>query len=264
MSDYRSQRRNGSPDGSSVKPIITNNNNFAKGSDGEPTLLSFDDARTLFHEFGHGMHGMLSDVTYDTLGGTNVLNDFVELPSQLYEHWLSQPEVLKKHARHYITNEPIPEELLNRLMAARSFNQGFETIEYTASALVDQSLHKLTLDEINNLDLKAFEDKELARLGMPKGIIMRHRPPHFQHLFSGGSYAAAYYVYLWAEVLDADGFGAFLEAGSSFDAETAFKVRKFIYSSGNSLDPREAYRSFRGRDPVVEPMLRKKGLLVDA
>jgi peptidyl-dipeptidase Dcp len=192
MSDYRSQSRTRSADGSSVMPIIVNNNNFAKGAENEPTLLSFDDARTLFHEFGHGMHGMLSDVTYDRLAGTNVLKDFVELPSQLYEHWLSQPEVLRKHARHYKTGEPIPDELLARLMAAKNFNQGFETVEYTASALVDQSLHTLTANQISSLDLEAFEQKELARLGMPKGIVMRHRPAHFQR---------KYEVYLLSPIL---------------------------------------------------------------
>mmetsp|Transcript_16615 Transcript_16615/g.15969 ORF Transcript_16615/g.15969 Transcript_16615/m.15969 type:complete len:733 (-) Transcript_16615:185-2383(-) len=263
MSDYRAQSRTGSNDKSSVVPIICNNNNFAKGAAGKATLLSYDDARTLFHEFGHGMHGMLSDVTYQRLSGTNVLSDFVELPSQLFEHWLSQPEVLKKHACHETTGEPIPDELLARLMAAKSFNQGFETIEYTASALVDQALHKLTAQEISTLDMTKFENEELARLGMPKGIVMRHRPAHFQHLFSGSSYASAYYVYLWAEVLDADGFDAFLETGNCFDPKTAALVRKYIYSSGNTMDPREAYRSFRGRDPKVEAMLRKKGLLVE-
>jgi peptidyl-dipeptidase Dcp len=264
MSDYRSQSRTGSADGSSVTPIIVNNNNFAKGAEGQPTLISLDDATTLFHEFGHGMHGMLSDVTYERLAGTSVLRDFVELPSQLFEHWLTQPVVLKKWARHYQTGEPIPDELLKRVLAAKCFNKGFETVEYTISALIDQSLHKLSLDEIRGLDLNAFEQKELTRLGMPKGIIMRHRPAHFSHLFSGSSYAAAYYVYLWAEVLDADGFEAFIERGDPFDPETARRVRQFIYSSGNSMDPREAYRAFRGRDPAVEPMLKKKGLLTSA
>lgn len=242
-------------------PIIVNNNNFARGSDSEPTLLSFDDAKTLFHEFGHGLHGMLSDVTYNRLAGTSVLRDFVELPSQLYEHWLSQPVVLKKHARHYKTNEPIPDELLQKLMAARAFNQGFDTVEYTACALIDQMLHQIPSESLADFDMKAFEVSELQRLGMPDGIVLRHRPSHFQHLFSGSSYASAYYVYLWAEVLDADGFDAFLETGNPFDPATAMKVKRFVYSSGNSIDPREAFRSFRGRDPKVEPMLRKKGLL---
>lgn len=253
MSDYRSQHR---IDGENIIPIITNNNNFAKG---DPCLLSYDDAKTLFHEFGHGMHGMLSDVTYDGLSGTNVLRDFVELPSQLFEHWLSVPEVLKQHARHYETDEPIPDELLARLMAAKSFNMGFDTVEYTASALVDQALHNLK--SVEGLNLTEFESNELNRLGMPESMVMRHRPAHFSHLFSGSSYAAAYYVYLWAEVLDADGFDAFLETGDAFNVEVAKKVRQYIYSSGNSIAPAEAFRMFRGREPIVEPMLKKKGLL---
>lgn len=205
------------------------------------------------------MHGMLSDVTYDGLSGTNVLRDFVELPSQLFEHWLSVPEVLKQHARHYETDEPIPDELLARLMAAKSFNMGFDTVEYTASALVDQALHNLK--SVEGLNLTEFENNELKRLGMPDSMVMRHRPAHFQHLFSGSSYAAAYYVYLWAEVLDADGFDAFLETGDAFNVEVAKKVRQYIYSSGNSIAPAEAFRMFRGREPIVEPMLKKKGLL---
>lgn len=242
-------------------PIILNNNNFAKGREGAPTLLSFDDARTLFHEFGHGCHGMLSATNFLRLAGTNVLRDFVELPSQLMEHWLAQPEVLKKHARHYKTQEAVPDELLARLKAAENFNQGFGTVEYTISALLDQSLHTVPGERAAELDIGAFEEAELARLGMPQGMAMRHRPAHFQHLFSTSAYAAAYYVYQWAEVLDADGFEAFLEAGSCFDGDTAHRARKYIYSSGNSLEPGEAYRLFRGRDPTVEPMLKKKGLL---
>eukprot|EP00192_Tetraselmis_astigmatica_P006864 CAMPEP_0117675278 /NCGR_PEP_ID=MMETSP0804-20121206/15517_1 /TAXON_ID=1074897 /ORGANISM="Tetraselmis astigmatica, Strain CCMP880" /LENGTH=757 /DNA_ID=CAMNT_0005484265 /DNA_START=186 /DNA_END=2459 /DNA_ORIENTATION=- len=260
---WMSELREACPAAGSL-PIILNNNNFAKGSEGSPTLLSYDDAKTLFHEFGHGCHGMLSTASYFRLAGTNVLRDFVELPSQLMEHWLDQPEVLKKHARHYKTGESVADELLARLQAARNFNQGFATVEYTISALLDQSIHKVPDSELAELDVNAFEQSELARLGMPQGITMRHRPTHFQHLFSTSAYAAAYYVYLWAEVLDADGFEAFMEAGSCFDSATAAKVRKFIYSSGNSLEPGEAYRSFRGRDPTVEPMLKKKGLLTGA
>jgi len=214
---------------------------------GEPTLLSFDDAKTLFHEFGHGLHGMLSNVTYKRLAGTSVLKDFVELPSQLYEHWLSESVVLKKYARHYKTNEPIPEILLQKLVSARNFNLGFDTVEYTACALLDQSIHQIPANDLPALDISSFETKELDRLGMPSGIVLRHRPAHFSHLFSGSSYASAYYVYLWAEVLDADGFDAFKEKGDPFDKETANKARKYIYSSGNSIDPKEAFRIFRGR-----------------
>lgn len=202
---------------------------------------------------------MLSSVTYDRLSGTNVLVDFVELPSQLYEHWLTQPVVLKKFARHITTNEPIPDHLLQKMVKAKNFNLGFETIEYTSSALLDQALHQL--DITDSFDMNEFEQSELSKLSMPAAIIPRHRPAHFQHLFSGSSYASAYYVYLWAEVLDADGFDAFVETGDCFDKATAARVRKYIYSSGNSQPPEEAYRAFRGRDPVVEPMLKKKGLL---
>ncbi|HJV60052.1 MAG TPA: M3 family metallopeptidase [Albitalea sp.] len=255
MSSYRLQMNNGDQ----VTPIVVNNNNFAKGAPGQPTLLSFDDARTLFHEFGHGLHGLLSDVHYERLSGTNVLRDFVELPSQLFEHWLAEPAVLKRHARHHASGEPIPDALVQRLHAARNFNQGYETARYTASALVDMAIHSQTSHEAP--DVTAFEAAELERIGMPAGIGMNHRLPHFQHLFAGSSYAAGYYVYLWAEVLDADGFDAFVEAGDPFDLAVARKLRQFIYSSGNSLEPSQAYRAFRGRAATVEPMLRKKGLL---
>jgi peptidyl-dipeptidase Dcp len=258
MSSYRVQSKNGAG-GEQVTPIVVNNNNFAKGAPGEPTLLSFDDARTLFHEFGHGLHGLLSNVTYERLSGTNVLRDFVELPSQLFEHWLSQPQVLKRHARHHRTGEAIPDDLVKRLQAARNFNQGYETVRYTASALVDMAVHSLGSAEAP--DIAAFEAAELSRIGMPPGIGMNHRLAHFQHLFSGSSYAAGYYVYLWAEVLDADGFDAFLETGNPFDPAVAQRLRQYIYSSGNSIEPSEAYQAFRGRAATVEPMLRKKGLI---
>ena len=255
MSNFRAQSM---IDGA-ITPIVVNNNNFAKGAEGKPTLLSFDDARTLFHEFGHGLHGLLSNVHYERLSGTSVLRDFVELPSQLFEHWLSEPAVLKRHARHVDTGEPIPDALIARLKAACQFNQGFETVEYTASALVDLALHSQT--SFAALDIAKFEVQELEKIGMPKQIQMRHRLPHFGHLFSGSSYASQYYVYLWAEVLDADGFDAFSEAGDPFDAPTAQRLRQFIYASGNTMEPTEAYRAFRGRAPTVTPMLKKKGLL---
>ena len=257
MSSYRVQSRNGEG-GAAVAPIVVNNNNFAKGAPGAPTLLSFDDARTLFHEFGHGLHGLLSNVTYERLAGTAVLRDFVELPSQLFEHWLSQPEVLKRHARHCTTGEPIHDALVQRLEAARTFNQGYETVRYTASALVDMAVH--SLGGVEAPDISAFEAAELQRIGMPPGIGMNHRLPHFQHLFAGSSYAAGYYVYLWAEVLDADGFDAFVEAGDPFDPQTAARLRRTIYASGNSIEPAQAFEAFRGRPPRVDAMLRKKGL----
>jgi len=267
MSLYRSQSRNGAgadvgeAAAEGVLPIVVNNNNFAKGAPGEPTLLSFDDARTLFHEFGHGLHGLLSSVTYERLSGTNVLRDFVELPSQLFEHWLSEREVLKKHARHHLTGEPIPDELITKLEAASKFNQGYETVRYVASARVDMAAHALTVNE--GPDVTAFEKAENERMGLPAAVGMNHRLAHFQHLFSGSGYAAGYYVYLWAEVLDADGYDAFTEAGNPFDAAVAQRLRQFIYASGNSREPREAYRAFRGRDPSVQPMLRERGLLAE-
>jgi len=259
MSSLRSQSRNAGIAGAGVTPVILNNNNFAKGAPGEPTLLSFDDASTLFHEFGHALHGLLSNVTYERLSGTSVLRDFVELPSQLFEHWLAEPDVLKRHARHYLTDEPIPDALVDKLLAARLFNQGFETVRYTASALVDMAAH--ALPDGNVADVVEFERAELARIGAPADVGMNHRLTHFQHLFSGSGYAAGYYVYLWAEVLDADGYEAFVEAGDPFDAAVAARLRRFIYSSGNSIEPSEAYRAFRGRAPTVEPMLKGRGLV---
>ena len=225
----------------------------------QPTLLSFDDARTLFHEFGHGLHGLLSNVTYERLSGTSVLRDFVELPSQLFEHWLEEPEVLKRHARHHLTGEPIPDALIDKLQAARHFNQGYETVRYTASALVDMAAHARADEPVD--DVVAFERAELERIGLPPGVGMNHRLTHFQHLFSGSGYAAGYYVYLWAEVLDADGFDAFVEAGNPFDAAVAQRLLRFIYSSGNSIEPGAAYRAFRGRPATPEPMLKQRGLV---
>ncbi len=238
-------------EGHEALPVVANHNNFAKGS-----LLSSDDARTLFHEFGHGLHAMLSDSPYQRLGGVQVLRDFVELPSQLFEHWITEPEVLKKHARHHETGEPIPDELLARMKQAQYFNQGFDTVEYVVCALIDQAVHAQT----EPVDIGEFERSQLAELGMPPAIVMRHRPTHFQHLFASSGYAAAYYVYLWAEVLDADAYDAFTETGSPFDPETARRLRTYIYSSGNTLEPGQAYRNFRGRDPGIEPLLRGRGL----
>ncbi|OQR88878.1 hypothetical protein ACHHYP_06575 [Achlya hypogyna] len=259
MSAFRTQSRNVDDKGTNVVPIIINNNNFVKGAEGEPTLLSFRNCVTLFHEFGHGCHGMLSDVKYNRLAGTAVARDFVELPSKLMEHWVEQRHVLKKHARHYQTDEPIPDDLLDKMMAAATFGKGFATAEGAVCALMDQTLHQL--ESAEDLDMAEFEKKELANLDMPTGIVMRHRFPHFSHLFAGASYAAAYYVYLWAEVLDSDAFEAFVEAEDIFDSVTAKRLRATIYSTGNSVHPMDAYRAFRGRNPVIEPMLKKKGLL---
>ena len=257
MSAYRLQSRVGGE----TLPIIVNNNNFAKAPSGEPTLLSADDARTLFHEFGHGLHGLLSQVTYERLSGTQVLRDFVELPSQIFEHWAFEPAVLKRHALHHATGKPIPDEMIAQMKKARRFNQGFETVEYTACALVDMALH--AQQDCDSIDITEFERTELERIGMPREIVLRHRLPHFGHLFSGSSYAAGYYVYMWAEVLDADGYDAFVEAGNPFDPVIAERLRRHVYSSGGTVDPAEAFRSFRGRDPVVGPMLAQRGLVED-
>jgi peptidyl-dipeptidase Dcp len=215
----------------------------------------------MFHEFGHAHHGMLSDATYGRLASTNVMTDFVELPSQLMEHWFSEEQVLQQYATHYETGEVVPKELLQRLKAASVFNQGFDTIEYTICALMDMALHQV--EDYTDFDLFEFEKTELERLGMPQGIVMRHRPAHFLHLFASEMYAAGYYVYLWAEVLDADAYAAFQEAGNIFDPEIAAMARRYIYSSGNTMDPNELFRQFRGRDPDIRFMLKKKGLLAE-
>lgn len=250
MSSYRVQE---GLDGE-VLPVVVNNNNFSKG---DPTLLSFDDARTLFHEFGHGLHGLLSRVRYPSQAGTAVRRDFVEFPSQVFEHWLEVPENLRRYARHCETGEALPEALLQRLLAARNFNQGFATVEYAACALLDLDLHGRA--DAADLDIAAFERDFLARVAMPPEIGLRHRPAHFQHLFAGSGYAAGYYAYLWAEVLDADGFAAFADAGDPFDPALAARL-KAIYSAGDTEDPMTLYRAFRGRDPAIAPLLAQRGL----
>src|ERR1700761_6703345 len=242
-----------------IAPFIINVCNFAKGAEGQPSLLSPDDARTLFHEFGHGLHGMMSDVTYPSLSGTSVFTDFVELPSQLYEHWQEQPQVLRQFARHYQTGEPLPDDLLKRFIAARKFNQGFATVEFVASALLDLEFH--THPASASADVHAFERRELEKIGMPAEIAMRHRPQQFGHIFSGDHYASGYYSYMWSEVMDADAFGAFEEAGDIFDPATSKRLLDNIYSSGGSRDPEEAYVAFRGRDPEPDALLRRRGLL---
>ena len=255
MSVYRKQNGLISPG----RPIVVNNNNFSQAPEGKPTLLSVDDAHTLFHEFGHGLHGLLSQCRYPRLAGTSVLRDFVELPSQIYEHWLLQPEVLRRFAVHVETGDPMPLPLIEKLLRARNFNQGFATVEYLSCAILDLDLHERT--ELDGLDLSAFERTQLKALEMPEAIGMRHRLPHFQHLFAGASYASGYYVYIWAEVLDADGFDAFVEAGDIFDPQTARRLHDEIYSVGNRVDPMQAYLAFRGRAPSVEPLLAQRGLI---
>lgn len=237
-------------------PIIYNICNFAKPLKGERALLSFDDAHTLFHEFGHALHGLLSDVTWPSVAGTSVARDFVELPSQLYEHWLTVPEVLQSYAMHTKTGLPMPQALMDKVLLAQTFNAGFSAVEFTSSALMDMAFHQgKTIP-----DSTIFEYQELEKLQMPDAIIMRHRPPHFTHVFSGDGYAAGYYSYLWSEVLDADAFQAFEEVNDVFNPELADRLKRFIYSAGGSRDPEELYKAFRGRLPSPEAMIKKRGL----
>ncbi|HSV36228.1 MAG TPA: M3 family metallopeptidase [Ramlibacter sp.] len=250
MSMFRSQ----SGIAGGTLPIVVNNNNFAQAS---PTLLSFDDVRTLFHEFGHGLHGLLSNVRHERLSGTSVLRDFVELPSQLFENWALEPQILQRHARHWQTGEPIPQALIDKLLRARRFDQAWATIQYTGPALIDMALH--SLPHGTPVDIAQFEAQQREALGVPQDIGQRHHLSHFQHLFAGG-YAAGYYVYMWAEVLEADAFHAFEEAGDPFHRETAERLQRHIYSAGAKQEPAQAYRAFRGRDAAVGPMLRKRGL----
>lgn len=257
MSSYQSQHRLPLPNGSVGEiPIIYNVCNFAKPAEGKPALLSLDDARTLFHEFGHALHGMLSDVTYPSVSGTGVSRDFVELPSQLYEHWLTVPEILTRYAVHYQTGEAMPQALLDKVLAARTFNSGFATVEFTSSALVDMAFH--TRGPIE--DPMAVQGEVLEKIGLPKSIVMRHATPHFQHVFSGDGYSAGYYSYMWSEVLDADAFSAFTETGDAFNPAMAARLKTYIYAVGGSVDPEDAYKAFRGKLPTPEAMLEKKGL----
>lgn len=252
MSEYRGQHK---LDGQ-VSPIVSNNTNFVKDESGEPLLISWDDAVTLFHEFGHALHGLNSDVTYPSFAGTNVVRDFVEFPSQLNENWLSTPEVLSRFAVHYQTGQPIPPQLVAKIKKASTFNQGFATVEYLASALVDMKLH---LAGERAVDVDEFERSTLASLGMPPEVVMRHRAPQFAHIFSSDSYSAGYYSYLWAEVLDHDAFEVFNEAGGPYDKGVAKRLHDDIMAVGNGVDPAQAYRNFRGADPKIDGLLRARG-----
>lgn len=252
MNAYRSQERMDAE----VTTIVSNNSNFVKGKPGEPVLISWDDAETLFHEFGHALHGLNSNVTYPSLSGTAVARDYVEFPSQLLEHWLSTPEVLQRFAVHYQTGKPIPKELFERIERASTFNEGFATTEYLSSALVDMKMH---LAGARKIDPDAFERETLAQLGMPSELVMRHRTPQFGHVFAGDSYSAGYYSYLWSDVLTADAYRAFVEAGGPYSKTAAERLRKYIFSVGNTVDPAEAYRAFRGRDPNIEALMVKRG-----
>ncbi|MEM8569316.1 MAG: M3 family metallopeptidase [Pseudomonadota bacterium] len=251
-STFRSQKKLGGE----VRPVVVNVCNFAKAPKGEANLLTFDDATTLFHEFGHALHQLLSDVTYDFISGTSVARDFVELPSQLYEHWLETPDVLKTHARHAETGEPMPQDLLDRLIAARNFDQGFATVEYVASALVDLEFHSAKAPA----DPMARQAEILDDIAMPPAIVMRHATPHFQHVFSGDGYSSGYYSYMWSEVMDADAFAAFEETGDVFDASTAQRLSEHILQAGGSQDAKALYVAFRGRLPGVEALLQQRGL----
>lgn len=257
MSEYRAQRR--IPE--VVLPIVSNNSNFIRPADGQPALISWDDAVTLFHEFGHGLHGLLSSVDYKSQAGTRVVRDYVEFPSQLFEHWLMTDEVLQRFATHYRTGEPMPQELLQRIRRASKFNEGFATVEYLASAIVDMRLHTETSDQIDPDD---FERRVLDEIGMPPQIVMRHRLPHFMHLFSSDSYSAGYYSYLWSDAITADAAEAFEQApGGYFDRELAASLRAHVLQVGDTIDAAESFRRFRGRDVDTEALLRKRGFPVD-
>jgi peptidyl-dipeptidase Dcp len=255
MNAYRNQERVDK----AVTTIVSNNSNFVKGKPGEPVLISWDDATTLFHEFGHALHGLNSNVTYPSLSGTAVARDYVEFPSQLLEHWLSTPQVLQKFALHYQTGKPIPQTLVDRIAKASTFNQGFGTVEYLSSALIDMKLH---LAGSQKIDADKFERETLAELGMPREIVMRHRTPQFGHVFSSDGYSAGYYSYLWSDVLTADAFGAFTEGSGPYDKKVAQRLIKHIFSVGNTVDPAESYRAFRGHDPQIGALMKKRGFPV--
>ncbi len=261
MSSFQDQHRLETTSGKTGQtPIVVNVMNFAKAAPGQPVLITMDDARTLFHEFGHALHGMLSDITYPSISGTSVSRDFVELPSQLFEHWLTVPEVLRRFAVHHETGEPIPDALLEKMRAAQRFNKGFANVEFTSSALVDMAFHALDAKAAANIDPAAFQAEVLERINMPAEIVMRHATPHFQHVFSGDGYSAGYYSYMWSGVLDSDAFGAFTEAGDPFDPTTAEKLYRHIYSSGGSMDPEDAYLAYRGKLPTPDALMEKEGL----
>jgi peptidyl-dipeptidase Dcp len=257
MNAYRVQERY---DGE-VKTIVSNNSNFVKGKPGEPVLISWKDAETLFHEFGHALHGLSSNVNYPSVSGTRVARDYVEFPSQVLEHWLATPEILDRYALHYQTGKPIPAALVAKIRKADTFNQGFDTVEYLSSALVDMKLH---LAGEQAIDPDRFERETLAALGMPPEIVMRHRTPQFTHVFGGDGYSAGYYSYLWSDTLTADAWEAFIEAGGPWDKAVAKRLRDHVFSVGNTVDPAEGYRAFRGRDAQIAPLMRKRGFPVPA
>ncbi|MFL6375739.1 MAG: M3 family metallopeptidase, partial [Pyrinomonadaceae bacterium] len=255
MSQYRNQAR---VEGD-VSTIVSNNANFIKAKPGEPVLISWDDATTMFHEFGHALHGLSSNVTYPTLSGTNVATDYVEFPSQLLEHWVATPEVLNKFALNYKTGQPMPQELMDKIKKAETFNKGFDTVELLSSALYDMKVH---LEGDKDIDADKFEHDYLTSIGMPHEIVMRHRPTQFRHIFSSDDYSAGYYSYLWSDVLKADAYTAFTEAGGPYDKDVAARLRKYVFTVGNTIDPAEGYRQFRGRDPQVRALMLEWGFPV--
>jgi peptidyl-dipeptidase Dcp len=257
MNEYRTQEKMDRP----ITTIVSNNSNFVKPGPGEPVLISWDDAKTLFHEFGHALHGLSSDVTYRSLAGTSVPRDYVEFPSQILERWLPTPEILNRFALHYQTGKPIPQALVDKIKATETFNQGFETVEYLSSALIDMKLH---LEGDKPVDPRAFEKDTLAALGMPREIVMRHRTPQFQHVFAGDGYSAGYYSYLWSDVISADAYEAFTEAGGPYDPKVGRSLKENVFAIGNTVDPEIAYRRFRGRDPEIGALMRRRGFPVPA
>jgi peptidyl-dipeptidase Dcp len=256
MNEYRTQENFKAP----ASPIVSNNSNFVKGKAGEPVLISWDDATTMFHEFGHALHGLNSNVHYPTLAGTNTKRDFVEFPSQLNEHWLATPEVLNKYALHYQTGKPMPAELLAKIEKAKHFNEGFRTVEYLSAAIYDMKIHTAPADK--PIDPGEFEKRTMKEIGMPTEIVMRHRPTQFGHIFSGDGYSAGYYSYIWADTLTADAAEAFDEAKSFYDKATAKRLYESIMSVGNSIPPEEAFRKFRGRDVDTNALMRDRGFPV--
>ncbi|KAA5547330.1 M3 family metallopeptidase [Roseiconus nitratireducens] len=252
MTAYRVQENIDHP----ITPIVSNNSNFIPGGDGETVLISWDDAVTLFHEFGHALHGLCSDVTYPSQAGTSVPRDYVEFPSQLLEHWLDTPEVMQQFCVHYQTGKPLPQELIDKIKNASKFNQGFATVEYLASAIVDMKLHTSDRERI---DPDQFEKETLQQIGMPNELPMRHRTPHFSHIFSSDSYSAGYYSYLWADALTADAAEAFEQAGSFYDPQLAKSLHENVFSVGDTIDPADGFRAFRGRDVDTSALLRKRG-----
>jgi len=254
MNEYRTQQRYDSE----ITPIVSNNSNFTKGAPGEPVLISFDDAQTMFHEFGHALHGMLSNATYPSVAGSNTVRDFVEFPSQINEHFFLTPEILNTYAVHYKTGKPIPQALVDRIKKAAKFNEGFQTMEFLASAVIDMKFH---LAGAGPIDPAKFEKEELARLGMPEEIVMRHRPTQFNHIFSSDGYSAGYYAYLWADALTADAWEAFLEGKGPWDPAVAARLKATVLSVGNTVDPSDAFRNFRGRDVNTDALMRKRGFM---